>query len=196
MIDAERFLDASFAASYSAIHGDDGTRQGGCMGRSDGRAASSRRDGDLDDCREAALRLLDAASRSSGALRDRLRDKGYEADVIDDVVTRLVRVGLVDDVEYARMLLRHCAARGLGARGVAAEFSRRRVDRALGESLIDDARENGVFRESALRMASAVESRTRGLDQRTRLRRLWAAAGRKGHDSDDVRSAVLTLFGE
>ena len=47
----------------------------------------------LDACRESALRLLDAAPRSSGALRARLVDKGYEAPVVDDVLSRFTQHG-------------------------------------------------------------------------------------------------------
>ena len=41
---------------------------------------------DLDACREAALRLLDAAPRASGALRERLLAKGYGEAIVDEVI--------------------------------------------------------------------------------------------------------------
>ena len=50
---------------------------------------------DLDACREAALRLLDAAPRASGALRERLLAKGYGEAIVDEVIERLIRVQLI-----------------------------------------------------------------------------------------------------
>lgn len=41
------------------------------------------------------MRLLDAADRPSGALRDRLIDKGYDDETVAAVVDRLIEVGLV-----------------------------------------------------------------------------------------------------
>ena len=51
---------------------------------------------DEDECKESALRLLDAAARSSGSLRDKLVEREYDAEVIDRVVARLEELGLID----------------------------------------------------------------------------------------------------
>ena len=92
---------------------------------------------DVDACRESALRLLDAADRPSGALRDRLIDKGYDDETVAAVVDRLIEVGLVDDESYAQSAVRYCVGRLMGYRGAVMELACKGVDRPLAERLCD-----------------------------------------------------------
>jgi regulatory protein len=148
----------------------------------------------LDACREAALRLLDAAPRSSGALRERLIGKGYDEAVADDVVERLIRVQLVDDHAYAESAVRYCAGRMMGRRGTIMELGRKGVDRSLAEQVCAAAESQGVFEEAAWELGRQVARKTRGLDRQVRQRRFWAAGGRKGHNPDALRRVAAELL--
>lgn len=55
-----------------------------------------------DRAREAALRLLSIRERSSKELTDRLRDKGFPTEIVDDLVTRFLEIKLLDDERFAR----------------------------------------------------------------------------------------------
>lgn len=149
---------------------------------------------DLDACREAALRLLDAAPRASGALRDRLLDKGYAEDVVDDVIERLTRVQLLDDRAYAESAVRHCVERLMGRRAAVVELTRKGVERALAEQVAAEAEERGVFEDAAWELGRQVARKTRGLDREVRRRRLWSAGGRKGHSPDVLRRVAQELL--
>ncbi|NEG54458.1 regulatory protein RecX [Bifidobacterium platyrrhinorum] len=150
--------------------------------------------GDLDDCREAALRLLDAAPRSSGALRDRLLGKGFDEAVVDEVLERLRRVDLIDDRAYAESAVRYCAERMMGRRGTVMELTRKGVARALAEETAARAEADGVFEESAWELGRRTARRTAGMDRQVRMRRFWAAGGRKGHDPETLRRVADELF--
>ena len=89
MIDAQEFLGRAVAAET--------------IGAAEVVVRESDAD-DVDACREAALRLLDAAPRASGALRERLIAKGYAVGIVDEVIERLTRVHLLDDRAYAEAL--------------------------------------------------------------------------------------------
>ena len=52
--------------------------------------------------KEAALRLIEIRPRSVAEVRRRLRDKGYEDDIIEKAVTRLQELALLDDDAFAR----------------------------------------------------------------------------------------------
>lgn len=95
------------------------------------------------------MRLLDAAPRPSGALRERLIGKGYTSEVVDDVIERLTRVQLIDDEAYAQSAVRYCATRLMGCRGAVAELIRKGVDRRLAQQVCDEAESYGVFTEAA-----------------------------------------------
>ena len=91
MIDAQEFLGRAVAAET--------------IGAAEVVVRESDTD-DVDACREAALRLLDAAPRASGALRERLIAKGYADGIVDEVIERLTRVHLLDDRAYAESAVR------------------------------------------------------------------------------------------
>ncbi|MDF7664788.1 regulatory protein RecX [Bifidobacterium sp. ESL0745] len=149
---------------------------------------------DMDACREAALTLLDSAARSSGALVKRLIDKGYDPVVVQDVVNRLIDVHLIDDEEYARSVVRNCAARMLGFRGTIMELKRKEVDDRLAQRTAADAREQGVFEDAAWQLGRKTAARTEGMELQVRRRRFWSAGGRKGHDPETLRRVAHELF--
>lgn len=149
---------------------------------------------DLDACREAALRLLDAAPRPSGAMRERLVGKGYAPEVVDDVIARLIRVRLIDDEAYAQSAVRYCASRLLGYRGAVMELKRKGVDRQLAQHVCDEAESQGVFAEAAWELGRRTARKTAGLDVEVRKRRFWSAGGRKGHDPEVLREIAQELF--
>lgn len=149
---------------------------------------------DLDACREAALRLLDAAPRPSGAMRERLVGKGYAPEVVDDVIARLIRVHLIDDEAYAQSAVRHCASRLMGYRGAVMELKRKGVNRQLAQHVCDEAESQGVFAEAAWELGRRTARKTAGLDVEVRKRRFWSAGGRKGHDPEVLREIAQELF--
>ena len=149
---------------------------------------------DLDACREAALRLLDAAPRPSGAMRERLVGKGYAPEVVDDVMARLIRVRLIDDEAYAQSAVRYCASRLMGYRGAVMELKRKGVDRQLAQHVCDEAESQGVFAEAAWELGRRTARKTAGLDVEVRKRRFWSAGGRKGHDPEVLREIAQELF--
>lgn len=150
---------------------------------------------DEDACREAALTLLDAAPRASGALAERLCGKGYERDVVDRVIARLIEVNLLDDEAYAQSVLRACIARNMGARGVLQELRRKSVDPALAARTVSEASECGAFEECAWELGRQVAAKTAGLDREVRYRRFWSAGGRRGHSPEMLRAVARELFG-
>jgi regulatory protein len=151
---------------------------------------------DADACREAALTLLDASARSSGALIKRLVGKGYNPVVAKDVVERLIQVRLIDDEEYARSVVRSCAARMMGFHGVVMELRRKGVDERLAQRVASEARSEGVFEDAAWQLGQRVAAKTQGMDHAVRLRRFWGAGGRKGHDPEVLRRVGNECFHE
>lgn len=149
---------------------------------------------DEDACKEAALRLLDAAPRASGTLRARLLDKGYAADTVDAVIDRLAQVRLLDDRAYAESTVRYCANRLMGRRGTVAELTRKGVDRTLAEQVVAQAEAAGVFEDAAWELGRRYANKTAGLDPAVRRRRFWSAGGRKGHSPDALRRVADELL--
>ncbi|NEG89576.1 regulatory protein RecX [Bifidobacterium aerophilum] len=158
------------------------------------RQAAPEDPSDADECREAALRLLDAAPRSSGALRERLLDKGYDGETVDAVIERLIEVNLLDDEYYARSAVRYCTERLMGARGAFMELLRKGVDRDAARRAVDEADARGVFEESAWELGRRYARKTEGMEPNRRRQRFWSAGGRKGHDPETLRRVAQELL--
>ena len=131
--------------------------------------------------RAIALRLLTSSARSRSQLAEAMARKDVPDDVAQRVLDRFTEVGLIDDAEYARMVVRtRHAERGLSRRAIAVELRRRGIDdeladEALGQLDSDD--EEIAARELVRRKLRS----TSGLDAQTRARRTFAALGRKGY---------------
>ena len=183
-----------FIAWHPPQDGDEEHDAENTSGGGQGGELATESDDSLDARRESALRLLDAAPRSSGALRDRLLAKGYQEDVVEDVVLRLQRVGLIDDRAYAQQAVRYCVNRNMGRRGAVMEMLRKGVDRSLAEETARIADEQGLFVDAAWALGRSVDAKTKALDHEVRKRRFWSAGGRKGHEPEILREVATELF--
>lgn len=145
---------------------------------------------------DACVRLLAARERSRHELADRLARREFTAPVIDEVLARLERAGLVDDRRFAEQWVhfrhrdsgraRAVLARELRDKGVAAEIA----EDALAQIDQDDeqARAAELVRP---RMARAVTVPITDPRERDRiLRRLLGVLARRGYPSSIANSVV------
>ncbi|WP_240674983.1 regulatory protein RecX [Cellulomonas endophytica] len=149
--------------------------------------------------RAVALRMLTGAPRSRHQLEEALARREVPEEVAGRVLDRFTEVGLVDDEEYARMLVRsRHSERGLSRRALGVELRRKGVDDETAQAAL--ATIDGDDEERAARVL--VRKRlagTRGLEREVRVRRTLAALGRKGYAPGLVLGLVreeLALEGE
>jgi len=157
-------------------------------------ALSEARASDPAAAREAALKLLERTRRTRSDLERRLREKGYLAATIAQVIERLAGVGLVDDVEYARAFLesrlrRRTAGRrrieqDLRARGISAD------DMAAARARLEEREGHEDEAAGARRVIAQAARRYAKLDPRTRRQRLYALLMRRGFDGDTIEAAL------
>ncbi len=144
----------------------------------------------------AALRLLAGREMSSARLRERLGSRGFPEDVIQGIVDRLTRAGVLDDrrasLAAARTLVavrhrgRHRVARELEQLG----FTKDQAQDAT-ESVLAETDERAVI---AKVVASKLRDR-RSIADAASYRRLYAALLRRGFPTDLIRSALRPYWG-
>lgn len=116
-------------------------------------------------------------------------------DVPDDVTARVLdrfaEVGLVDDAEYARMLVRsQQESRGLARRALAVELSRKGIDDETAAEALADV--DADVEEAAGR--ELVRRRWRpGVDPMVQARRIAATLGRKGYPPGLSRRLIAEM---
>jgi regulatory protein len=176
----------------------DGGRGGRGEGKRRGRPSVGERleAGEIDVAeatelaREAVLRTLTAAPKSRAELARSLARKGYPEHVVTPVLDRLEEVRLVDDAEYADMIVRtRHTERGQARRAISAELYRRGVDTETAAAALEQV-DGDDERAAAAELARKHVARTRGLDRDKRVRRAVGALGRKGHSPSVAFAAV------
>jgi len=172
---------------------------------------STQPDRAVEKAREAALRLLDRSRKTRHELERKLIEREHGPEAVAEALDRLARVGVVDDVEYAKAFVRSKLARSAVALRVVRQHLKRRgvadpdVEQALAqldaESAVDEA-QRGDPNASLRRLGGAGERaraeralapiwrRHRTLDPRERRTRCAQALARRGFDYGTV-SEVL-----
>jgi regulatory protein len=140
-------------------------------------------------CHERALGLLAVRPRSKRELERRLLAARFEADEVQDVLTRLERVGLVDDEAFARQFAEHrFGSRKEGSRAVMQGLRSAGVAPSLAEAVSQEAPEDEEERASALARSRA--SRLAGVPPEKAFARLSSLLMRRGYGPEIARSAA------
>jgi len=144
----------------------------------------------------AALRLLAGREMSTARVRERLCARGFPDEVVDETLTRLAGVGILDDRRAAqaaartlvtvRQRGRHRVGRELEQLGFTKETA---LDAA--QSVFADADERAVLDRV---VASKLRGR-RSIPDPPAYRRLFAALLRRGFPADLIRSALRPFWG-
>lgn len=147
---------------------------------------------DLGRAKERALRIIGARPMSERELYDRLVEKEESEHHAAAVVARLLELGLINDGEYARMLVRHYAAKGYGARRIKDELYRHKVSRQFWEEALSEMPETEDTLDRLLR------SRMRGAatSDRAAVKKASDALMRRGYSWEEIRSALYRYESE
>lgn len=157
-----------------------------------GGAAARDREPDPEAvARAIALRLLTGAPRSRQQLAEAFARRDVPEDVAVRVLDRFTDVGLIDDVEYARMLVSsQRESRGLGRRALALELHRKGIDAETAAQALEQV--DAELEEQTAR--DLVRRRWRpGVDPVVQSRRILAMLGRKGYSSSLSRRLVAQM---
>lgn len=140
--------------------------------------------------KELCFNLLAARARSREELRQALRRKGFEEDTRETLLDKLDHAGLVDDAAFADTWVRsRHTHQGLSKQALTDELRRKGV----GSSIVEQAVGSIDGDSEELRARELVRKRLRtmtNLDERTKVRRLLGALGRKGYPHAVAYTAV------
>jgi regulatory protein len=145
--------------------------------------------------RTIVLTALTAAPRSRAQLESKLAAKGASPEVAAAVLDRFEQVGLVDDAEFARSLVRsRQASRGLAGRALRQELRRSGIEDEVAVAALAELDPDQELATARALVAKRLPA-TRGLPQPKRVARLSGMLARKGYPSSlayqVVREALL-----
>ena len=143
--------------------------------------------------REAALRLLSVRERSAVELRTRLRQKGFEPDVIVSVIDRLQETKLQDDARFGAQFAEAATRRGMAGRRIQIELRARGLSKEEAARAATEDPEAELAR--ARDLAERKAARMGDLPIEMRVRRLMSLLARKGFDPDTCRIVAKEAAG-
>ncbi len=116
------------------------------------------------------------------AQREALRERA------EGVADRLTELGLLNDEEYGRMVVRHYAAKGYGPRKLRDELYRRGVPRSLWEDALEEREPDGD------QVLALVRQKLREAEPtRENLKKVSDYLARRGYGWDEISSALDRL---
>ena len=156
-------------------------------------------DSDEYACRERALRLLERRRHSAHELTDKLTRRGFPQTLVDSVTADLTRLGLLNDLEFAKA---YCESRLHGGQAagpyrIKMDLRRRGVaEHVADEALIQARRESGAEDDAGRALALASRkwpAMMRSADLRSAKGRLYRFLIRRGFDGVTTRQVVERL---
>ena len=140
--------------------------------------------------RECALALLEFRDRTERELRQKLKEREYSAEEINETVLFLKEYRYLDDEAYVDRYIRSCAARK-SRRQIRADLERKGVSREI----IDlQLQEKTVDEDSQIRKLLQKKGYVPGKRlEPTEYRRIMGALGRRGFSGEAIRKAMESM---
>ena len=144
--------------------------------------------------RNSAYRYLTIRPRSRAEVEQKLRDRGFPPEVVSSVIDHLLRLGYLNDEQFARQWAAgRVRSRGFGRRRIEQELRQKGIGRDIIRdtltALFEDASELDVARREAERKLRTLSR----FEPEVRKRRLAGFLERKGFPSEIIRSIVRTV---
>lgn len=157
--------------------------------------AALREELDRGNAYRSAIRILSKRAKSSGELRRKLREYRYETDAIEWSIDRLTELGVLNDEEYARMVVRSQLSRKpAGRRLLSGKLREKGIESQIIELVLDEMLEDRDTIADARKLAQqAARSISDRHDREVRKRRITARLARRGFDFDVIKRVVGEL---
>ena len=143
------------------------------------------------ETRLRAANIISARALSRHELTKRLCEKGASEEDAEAAADWLEGIGALDDLAYAKAVVRHYSAGGYGAEKIRDELRRRGVARELWDEALAEAPDAGET------IARVIAAKTKGKTPDEKgLKKLSDALLRRGFAWRDVKTALRALGAE
>ena len=142
-----------------------------------------------------AYALLRQRPRSEYEIRNRLKLKGYDSRVIEDIITSLKKAGDIDDLKFALFWMEsRMNMNPVGDVVLKYELKEKGVDSGIIEATLSAKAEKFDEYKVAFDMAGEKFARFKKLDRRKAAKRVYDFLVRRGFKYDVIRRVVEDLM--
>jgi len=148
----------------------------------------------LQKAKNNAHSLLRSRPRSEHELRERLKMKGYGADIVETIVCGLKRSGELDDAKFARLWVEsRMHSNPAGEIVLRHELKEKGLSDPLIEAALEEKAANYDEYKVAFSMAEERFAELRKVDKKKALKRLYDFLARRGFAMDTVQRIIDEL---
>jgi len=184
------YLDNEYAFSLTLMEAAK-LRKGQTL--SDTEVASLRADDDVHRAVDSAVRFLAHRPRSTAEVRQNLKKKKFNEDVIEQSLSRLDQMGYLDDTAFARFWLENRNMfKPRGTMALRYELRQKGIADNIIEAVLEDLDDY----DAAYRAASTKARRMQGTDHKTFRNKVGAFLQRRGFNYGTARDVIEQLTDE
>ena len=144
-----------------------------------------------ENIRKIVLASLERRRRTRSELETILRRKGFGSPAFGPILDRLTEVGLIDDLQYARVFLeRRAASKPRGARLLRSELLAKGIPGDVADQALAERKAESDPVDDALKALKLWLPRQAKLEPRERRQKLWQFLARRGFSADVIEQAA------
>ncbi len=150
----------------------------------------------LQKAKDTAYNYLSYRAGSVKEVRDKLAQKEFAEETIEQVVDDLQRQKLLNDSEFARRFVEARLGRANGSLKLAQELRRKGIETEIIDEVLGEFAATLDSEERAIGLLGKQAWRYRGLERDKAKRRMLGFLARRGYDAQMARSAVDKVWQE
>jgi len=150
---------------------------------------------DITAAKNYCLRLMKFRLRSEKEIREKLRQKDYDSEIIDAVVVFLKKAKLLNDVLFAKLWVESRIKRFLGLSRLAYELKEKGIDKSVVDEALQRARENYDEKAAVLEIIRHKLGKMKNIPPEKVKSRLYGFLLRRGFPKNIVIETLIKEIG-
>ena len=148
---------------------------------------------ELQKAKLIAFRLLKIRGRSEEELKERLRLKNIQSDIINETLGYLKILKLIDDQKFAKDWIHARLNRPFGLRRISIELKRKGISPEIITRELNQARINYEETDIVETLAKQRAIRYTDIDQQKRKKRVFDYLARRGFSLESIQKVIKKL---
>jgi regulatory protein len=150
---------------------------------------------DLNTVKEFALSLLDKKPYSISQIKDKLKKKNFNDDIIEKVINDLLRVNLLNDYEFAKDWIEtRKKSKKLGIIRLKNELQKRGIEESVIEQSIKDSNLDKDEFTEALKLANKIFLKYKNIDANKMKYKISGFLQRRGYSDEIIEEVIQSIF--
>jgi len=148
---------------------------------------------DLASAKRIAYQLLKFRARSEREICDRLKQKGFPAEIIQQAVEHLYKLKYLNDQEFAAAWTNSRILKPLGLRRIAFELKQKGISPEIIEGTFDNLKGRYREYETVLELARNKFKKMKDIEENKAKQRIFSFLTRRGFNLDTINEVIDNL---